>query len=303
MVDITSLIRHEVIVPDLTFISPASMTVWCGATPVFADVDKETWTIDPGSIKDRITKKTRAIVAVHLYGHPCDMDPILAIAQKHGLYVIEDCAEALGAEYKGQKVGTLGDVGTFSFFANKVITTGEGGMVTTNNTVLSDKMTVLRDHGMTPQKRYWHDLAGFNYRLTNLQAAIGLAQMEKIEQILAARMEIVAHYNKHLGPIAGIQLPPAKSWAKNIFWLYSVVIDEEVTGIDRDRLANRLAEYGIDTRPFFYPLHHQPPFPSQADGIFPNADWLAKRGLSLPTSNDIDFETIDRVCHAIKSEL
>lgn len=293
----------EVIIPDLTFVSPASMAIWCGATPVFADVDVKTWTIDPESIAKRITKRTRAIVAVHLYGHPCDMDPILEIAQKHGLFVIEDCAEALGAEYKGRKVGSIGDVGTFSFFANKVITTGEGGMVTTSNPELFEKMIILRDHGMTKDKRYWHELAGFNYRLTNLQAAIGLAQMEKIDHILAARFKIVARYNEHLSQLDGIQLPPEESWAKNIFWLYSVIIDESITGIDRDRLAIRLSEYGVDTRPFFHPLHQQPPFQSEASGAFPNATRLATRGLSLPTSNDIDFATIDKVCHAIKSEL
>ncbi len=291
----------EVIIPDLTFVSPASMAIWCGATPVFADVDRTTWTIDPESIKRRITARTRAIVPVHLYGHPCDMDPILDLAREHKLFVIEDCAEALGAEYKGRKVGTIGDVGTFSFFANKVITTGEGGMVTTNSPELLEKMTLLRDHGMTRDRRYWHERAGFNYRLTNLQAAIGLAQMEHIDQILSFREEIVARYNRQLGPIDGIILPPAEPWAKNIFWLYSIVVDEQVAGIDRDALAARLAEYGIDTRPFFYPLHVQPPFVGEAAGEFPVAGWLAANGLSLPTSNNLTVEEIDKVCSAIAS--
>jgi perosamine synthetase len=291
----------EIIMPDLTFVAPASMVVLCGAKPVFVDVDRTTWTINPTAIEERITPRTKAIVPVHLYGHPCDMDPIMEIAKKHGLYVIEDCAEALGAEYKGRKVGTIGDIGTFSFFANKVITTGEGGMVTTNNSELHRRMQLLRDHGMTRDKRYWHHVAGSNYRLTNLQAAIGLAQMERINGFLEYRNEIVARYDRQLKDIRGITLPPREVWAKNIFWLYSIVIDEKQTGISRDALMAQLAGQGIDSRPFFYPLHQQPPFSSEADRAFPNSDWLALSGLSLPTSNNIKLEDVDKVCAAIHS--
>ncbi|MFZ4855384.1 MAG: aminotransferase class I/II-fold pyridoxal phosphate-dependent enzyme [Desulfuromonadaceae bacterium] len=291
----------EVIIPDLTFAAPASMAVLCGAKPVFVDVDRTTWTMNPAAIEERITSRTKAIVPVHLYGHPCDMDPIMEIAKRHGLYVIEDCAEALGAEYKGQKVGTIGDIGTFSFFANKVITTGEGGMVTTNNHELRNKMQLLRDHGMTREKRYWHHVAGFNYRLTNLQAAIGLAQMEKIHEFLHYRKEIVARYDSQLKDIKGIYIPPRAKWAKNIFWLYSIIIDEKVTGIGRDTLMAHLADQGIDTRPFFYPLHQQPPFIDEFCRYFPNSEWLASAGLSLPTSNNIKLEDIDKVCASIFS--
>jgi perosamine synthetase len=291
----------EVIVPDLTFVAPASMAVLCGAKPVFVDVDRRTWTIDPAAIEDRITSNTKAIVPVHLYGHPCDMDPIMAIARKHNLYVIEDCAEALGAEYKGRKVGTIGDIGTFSFFANKVITTGEGGMVTTSSLDLHRKMQLLRDHGMTREKRYWHQVAGFNYRLTNLQAAIGLAQMERINEFLEYREEIVARYDRQLKDIKGISLPPREKWAKNIFWLYSIIIDENEAGIGREALMAQLAGQGIDTRPFFYPLHSQPPFSYEANRTFPNSDWLASSGLSLPTSNNIKLEDVDKVCADIIS--
>lgn len=291
----------EVIIPDLTFVAPASMAHLCGAQPVFVDVDRTTWTMQPESIEARITAKTRAIVPVHLYGHPCDMDPILAIAKKYNLFVIEDCAEALGAEYKGRKVGTIGDIGTFSFFANKVITTGEGGMVTTNNPDLYRQMLLLRDHGMTKNKRYWHQVAGFNYRLTNLQAAIGLAQMERIDEFLSYREQVVARYNEQLGQLPGIILPPHKEWAKNIYWLYSIVVDEAKAGIDRDGLMAHLAGYGIDTRPFFYPLHEQPPFAAEADKLFPQTEWVAARGLSLPTSNNITLEDVDKVCQAIRS--
>lgn len=291
----------EILVPDLTFISPASMAVLCGATPVFVDVDRKTWTMDPSDIEKRITVRTKAVVPVHLYGHPCDMDPIMEIARRHGLHVIEDCAEALGAEYKGRKVGTIGDIGTFSFFANKVITTGEGGMVTTGNTELYRRMQLLRDHGMARGKRYWHQVTGFNYRLTNLQAAIGLAQMERIDEFLEYREKVVARYEDQLKNIEGIILPPHEIWAKNIYWLYSIIIDEEVTGVTRDSLMAQLTDHGIDTRPLFYPLHQQPPFSATAGRTFPNSDWLAARGLSLPTSNNIMLEDVDKVCAVIRS--
>jgi perosamine synthetase len=291
----------EVILPDLTFVAPASMAVLSGARPVFVDVDRTTWTIDPLAIESCITDRTKAIVPVHLYGHPCDMDPIMEIAKRHGLYVIEDCAEALGAEYKGRKVGTIGDVGTFSFFANKVITTGEGGMVTTNSPDLHRKMQLLRDHGMTREKRYWHQVTGFNYRLTNLQAAIGLAQMEKIDDFLNYRKLIVAHYVRQLKDIKGIVLPPCEPWAKNIYWLYSILIDSELTGIGRDALMDQLAGHGIDSRPLFYPLHQQPPFSAQAERSFPNSVFLSGCGLSLPTSNNIQLKDVEKVCAVIRS--
>ena len=295
--------NHEVIVPDLTFVSPASMALLCGAKPVFVDVDRTTWTMDPASIEERISDRTKAIVPVHLYGHPCDMDPIMDIARRYNLYVIEDCAEALGAEYKGRKVGTLGDIGTFSFFANKVITTGEGGMCCTNNSELNSKMMVLRDHGMRPGRRYWHEVAGYNYRLTNMQAAIGLAQLERIDAFLLSREKIVARYDERFRNLPGITLPPRKEWGKNIFWLYSILIDEELTGINRDALIKILAGHGIDTRPLFHPLHGQPPFYDAGDQNYPNAEWLALHGISLPTWNDISMEDVDKVCEAISSAI
>lgn len=291
----------EVVVPDLTFISPASMALLCGAKPIFADVERSTWTIDPLAIEAQITPRTKAIVVVHLYGHPCDMDPIMEIARRHSLYVIEDCAESLGSRYKGRKVGTIGDIGTFSFFANKVITTGEGGMVITNNPEIHHKMRLLRDHGMSSEKRYWHIVSGFNYRLTNLQAAIGLAQLERIDELLSYREEIVGRYSAQLKEIDGIVLPPQKEWAYNIYWLYSILVDKEVTGIDRDTLMGHLAEHGIDTRPLFYPLHQQPPFSYESGKSFPNTDWLSNSGLSLPTSNNIRLEDVDKVCSVIRS--
>ncbi len=290
----------EVIVPDLTFAAPANTVIHCGAKPVLVDVDQTTWTIDPVALEAKISERTRAIIPVHLYGHPCDMEPIVDIARRYKLSVIEDCAEALGAEYKGNRVGGLGDVGCFSFFANKVITTGEGGMVTTNNPDLYKKMMILRDHGMTKEKRYWHLYPGFNYRMTNLQAAVGLAQMERIDDFLTYRQEVVERYNQHLSEIEGIILPPEAEWAKNIYWLYSIVVDEQQAGIERDDLAAKLADYGIETRPFFYPLHEQPPYRSNQPDEYPVTNWLAASGLSLPTANDIRLEDVDRVCEAIE---
>ncbi len=289
----------EVIVPDLTFGASANAVIHCGAKPVFADVDRNTWTIEPSAIAAKITQRTKAIMPVHLYGHPCDMGPILDIAGRHRLFIVEDCAEALGAEYQGKKVGGLGDAGCFSFFANKVITTGEGGMVTTNNRKLYEKMVSLRDHGMSKEKRYWHLYAGFNYRMTNLQAAIGLAQMERIEDFLKYRLDVVARYNQHLCKVPGICLPPAAEWAKNIYWLYSVIVDEHASMVDRDVIAARLADRGIETRPFFYPLHGQPPYRGDATDSYPVTEWLAPRGLSLPTANGIGLDEVDRVCAAI----
>ncbi|WP_035056078.1 aminotransferase class I/II-fold pyridoxal phosphate-dependent enzyme [Desulfuromonas sp. TF] len=293
----------EVIVPDLTFVAPASMILHTGAKPVLVDVDRRTWTIDPSAVEAAITSRTRAILPVHLYGHPCDMDPLLEIARKHDLYVIEDCAEALGAEYKGRKVGTFGDIGTFSFFANKVITTGEGGMVVTRNPELHHRMMLLRDHGMSRERRYWHLQAGFNYRLTNIQAAIGLAQMERIEKFLAYRDKVIKRYDMQLGGLPGIVLPPREAWGRNIFWLYSILVDETASGIDRDSLMSQLAVYGIDTRPFFHPVHQQPPYADGAAVNCPNSTWLAASGMSLPTSNNISLDDVDRVCKAVRSIL
>ncbi|MDZ4700573.1 MAG: aminotransferase class I/II-fold pyridoxal phosphate-dependent enzyme [Rhodothermales bacterium] len=293
----------EVIVPNLTFGASANAVIHAGAIPVFADVDPDTWTLSAAGVREALSVRTRAIMPVHLYGHPCDMDPIMDLARRHNLFVVEDCAEALGAEYKGRQVGTFGDVGCFSFFANKVITTGEGGMVTTNRRSLHEKMAILRDHGMEKSRRYWHLYAGFNYRMTNIQAAIGLAQMERVDAFLAKRLEIVDRYNRGLGDLPGIILPPEAPWARNIFWLYSILIDESVLGLDRDTLRSVLAEHGIETRNFFCPLHDQPAYIPYAHGDFPVTASLAARGMNLPTSNDLSLEDVDRVCTIIRQSV
>lgn len=289
----------EVIVPDLTFAASANTVIHTGAKPVFVDIDKYTWTIDPKKIEEKLTKNTRAIMPVHLYGHPCDMDPIMEIAAHHELFIVEDCAEALGAKYKGELVGTFGDIACFSFFSNKIITTGEGGMVITKNPDLYEKMLIWRDHGMSKARRYWHEVPGFNYRMTNLQAAVGLAQLEQIDSFLDKRREIAEHYGAHLKGVAGLTLPPEKSWAKNIYWLYSILIDESEVGISRDELIKGLECEGIETRPFFCQLHNQPPYSSDS-GVFPVTEKLAAEGISLPSSTTLLPDEIVRVCENIK---
>jgi perosamine synthetase len=287
----------EVIVPSLSFIATANAVTYTGAKPVFIDSEVQTWNIDPQLIEKAITPRTKAIIPVHLYGHPADMDPILKIARKHKLAVIEDAAEAHGAEYKGQRVGCIGDIGIFSFYGNKIITTGEGGMLVTNNSEIAGKVKLLRDHGMSSTKRYWHPVLGYNYRLTNLQAAIGVAQVERIDSILQAKLAITKRYEEQLKEINGIIRPPQAAWAKNVYWLYSIVITDEF-GMSRDKLMEELNAKHIDSRPFFPPIHTQPIY--QGQERLRVCEDLAQRGLSLPSSADLEEHEVNKVCRAIK---
>ena len=290
----------EVIIPDTTFGASANAVIHVGATPIFVDIDPITFTIDVSKIEASISARTKAIMPVHLYGHPCNMDPLMEIARKYQLKVVEDCAEALGAEYKGHKVGLIGDVGCFSFFANKIITTGEGGMVFCRDPLLMERMALLRDHGMSKQRRYWHLEAGFNFRMTNMQAALGLAQMERIDNFLKQRDSLVSRYNERLSPLNGINLPHTAPWARNIHWLYTITVDSQVAGFDRDYLATALLEAGIETRQVFPPLHVQPAYGSAPFGGYPVSEKLAREGMSLPTSNGLDLESVDLICDAIE---
>jgi perosamine synthetase len=273
--------------------------VHCGATPVFVDIDPSCWNIDPNKIEAAITPRTKAIMPVHLYGHPCDMDPILEIARRLNLYVVEDCAEALGARYKGEPVGILGDVGCFSFFSNKVITTGEGGMVISRNRELKEEMLILRDHGMSRGRRYWHEVVGYNYRMTNLQAAIGLAQLEQIELFLNKRKSLAQSYTAGLKDLPGLTLPPALPWAETVCWMYSILVNAEEAGISRDNLMLALKREGIETRPFFYPLHLMPPYRSN-DRDYPVSEAVSSEGISLPSSNKLSLSETERVTDTIK---
>ena len=293
----------EVIVPTFTMAATVFAIVYTGAKPVLVDSEIETWNIDTDKIEARITKNTKAILPVHIYGHPCDMDPILDVARRYGLYVIEDAAEAHGAEYKGTIVGKLGDIGCFSFYANKIITTGEGGMLVTNNDEIAERARLLKDLAFSKEKRFLHTEIGFNYRMTNIQAAIGLAQLEKIGDLILRRRRNADIYNSILQDVGGIRLPPQKDWAKNVYWMYSIMVKDDF-GIGRDELMQRLREDGIETRAFFVPMHRQPVF--KDDGLFngeayPVADDLALRGLYLPSGSGLAEEQIKHVCEAIKN--
>jgi perosamine synthetase len=287
----------EVIVPDLTYIASANAVTYCGATPVLVDVDPVTWTIDPDDVARKITPATKAIMPVHLYGHPANMDPLRALAGHHEVSIVEDAAEAHGAEYRRQRTGSLGTLATFSFFGNKIITTGEGGMITTDDDDLAQRIRLLRGQGMDPQRRYWFPVVGYNYRLTNIQAAIGLAQLERIDWFLKRRRQVADWYSEYLAG-TGLTLPAEASWAKNVFWLYSVCVP---AGIDRDELMRQLAEEGIETRPFFHPLHRLPPyFDSRGDASFPVTSSIADRGLNLPSAASLDEADVAYITRALK---
>jgi perosamine synthetase len=289
----------EVIVPTLTYVATANAVAYCGARPVFVDSEPDTWNIDPRQVEKAISPHTRGIIVVHLYGHPVDMDPILQIARKKGLFVIEDAAEAHGAEYCGRRIGSLGDIATFSFYGNKIITTGEGGMVTTNDETLANRIRQLKCQGMDPQKRYWFPVVGYNYRMTNIQAAIGLAQLEKVDWHINRRREIAGWYRDLLWDQPGITLPVEKPWAKNVYWMTSIVLQEGFP-YGRDEVMMLLAERGIETRPFFYPMHVLPMYRDLTVGqVFPVADYLARQGINLPSSAGLAGDDVCYICQAL----
>jgi len=292
--------KDEVIVPALTFASVANVILYTGAKPVFVDSHPNYWCINPSKLEEKITQKTKAIIPVHLYGNPCNMDTITKIAKDHDLYVIEDCAEAHGAEYKDRKVGTFGDIACFSFYGNKIITTGEGGMCLTNDEDLAKKMRLLRDHGMNVEKRYWHEVVGFNYRMTNLQAALGVAQLEKIDTFIERKRKIAKLYNSLFKDVRGVAPHPEMPWAKNVYWLYSLLIDNKGYGISRDELMAKLAENGVETRRFFYPMHLMPPYKRYAVNCrFPIAEKLSSSGINLPSSVKLTEKKIYEVAQLI----
>jgi perosamine synthetase len=285
----------KVLVPSLGFISVANVVTYVGAEPVFVDSHPNYWCIDPSKIK--IDKQTKAIIAVHLYGHPCDMDKIMAIAKDHKLHVIEDCAEAHGAEYKGRKTGTFGIISCFSFYGNKIITTGEGGMCLTDDEELSEKMKILRDHGMNPNKKYWHDIIGFNYRMTNLQAAIGVAQLKKIDRLVNKKREIATIYKELLKDLPSVVPAPEMPWAKSVYWLYSILVEKTL----RNKALEHFAKQGIEARPFFYPSHILPPYKSSLQ--LPIAEELSASGLNLPSGTSLSKNQIRAVTKSLKEVL
>ena len=268
----------EVIVPTLTYIASVNAIRYVGATPVFCDSHPDTWQMDPADVERRITSRTRAVMAVHLYGGACDMQALADICRRHGLKLIEDCAEAIGTRIDGRHVGTFGDVATFSFFGNKTITTGEGGMVVCGDAVVDDRIRRLRGQGLAPNREYWHDMVGYNYRMTNICAAIGLAQLERVDEILARKAALAADYRQALGSLPlGFQanLPGEVS----SHWMVTVLVP---TAEAREPVRQALAEAGIETRPVFYPIHTMPMYcDGQPD--FPVAQGIAARGINLPS--------------------
>jgi perosamine synthetase len=287
----------EVIVPDLTYVASANTVTYCGARPVLVDVDPATWTLSPEAVARAITPATKAIMPVHIYGHPADMDPLRELAERHDLALVEDAAESHGAEYRGRRTGGLGRVATFSFYGNKIITTGEGGMVTTDDDDLARRMRLLRGQGMDPERRYWFPAVGYNYRMTNVQAAIGLAQLERVDWFIERRREVAAWYSRHLAD-AGLLLPAQADWATNVYWLYSVCVP---AGVDRDLIMQQMAAEGVETRPFFHPIHRLPPyFDPQGDARFPVTTDLAARGLNLPSSANLVEDDVVRVSELLK---
>lgn len=291
----------EVIVPSLTFIATANAVRYTGATPVFADCEMDTWNLDPIEVRRKITPRTRAIIVVHLYGQPAKMDEVMELAGQYGLKVVEDAAQAHGATYKGKPVGVLGHLGCFSFFGNKIITTGEGGMVVTNDVHLSERLRVLRDHGMDPDRRYWHPWIGFNYRMTNLQAAVGCAQMERADDILATKRKVAEWYFDGLSALEVLTLPPRNDWSRSVYWMFSVLINESETTITRDQLLAELKERKVEGRPFFHPIHRMPPY--EAGLSLPHTEELSLRGLNLPSYVGITETEVRLVCADLRSIL
>jgi len=286
----------EVLCPDLTFIAPANMIRLAGATPVLVDVEPGSWAIDPVRLAEKISVRSRAIIVVHPFGHAADMDPILTLAERHGLKVIEDNAEAPGGRYRGRLLGTIGDVSCYSFFANKIITSGEGGMVMTRDSTLDKALRVRRDHGMSRERRYFHEVVGYNYRMTNMQAAVGLAQFERLDAITAERAEQAERY-RHLLADPRIAWRPSQPWCDPVHWLATITLRRAEL---RDPLLAHLKREGIDCRQMVFPVHTAVPYASShADADFPVSMDISFRSLHLPSSTSLESADLERVCDAV----
>jgi perosamine synthetase len=289
----------EVVLPAFTMIATANAVRYTGATPVLVDSERDTWNLDTARIDTAVTARTKGIIVVHTYGHPVDLDPVLDVARRRGLWVLEDAAEAHGATYRGQPAGSIGQAASFSFYANKIITTGEGGMVTTNDPEIARLARRLRDHAFSDERHFWHKYVGFNYRMTNMQAAVGLAQTERLEELVRIRRDNAARYSAQLKRIPGLTLPVERPWARNVYWMYGVVV-EDGFGISRDELRRRLARRGIETRTFFIPIHLQPIYYELFRGQrFPVAEELCRRGLYLPSGATLTEAEVAYVCEAV----
>jgi perosamine synthetase len=293
----------EVLVPSLTYVATANAVRYVGAEPVFVDVDPQTWCMNPTLIEEKINRRTKGIIPVHLYGHPADMDAINHIAAIHGLWVVEDAAEAHLAKYKGQTVGGLGRVATFSFYGNKVFTSGEGGAITLDDPQLELRIRTLRGQGVDPNRQYYFPVTGYNFRLTNLACALLCAQLERSLEIMEKRRQIFQLYLEMLNGIPGIEFQPIAPWAETSPWLFSIVVEKNEYGKTRDELISLLAESGIETRPFFIGLHHLPPFREESrhrNEILPETDYLSANGLNLPTFTTLTEEDIARISNLVR---
>lgn len=293
----------EVILPSFTIISCATAVIRAGCVPVLVDCEPDTWCLDVEEAARKITKRTRAIMPVHMYGHMAEMGPLMDLAARHGLAVIEDAAEAHGAEQDGRRAGGIGTVGCFSFYSNKIVTSGEGGMVVTNDSSVAERMRSLRNLCFDENKRFQHSEIGHNFRLTNVQAAIGLAQAERIEESVAQKRRMAARYVERLKDVRGLQLPVERSGTKNVYWMFGLVLDDAL-GFDAATLAARLKTEGIETRPFFVGMHEQPAL--RARGLFageryPVTERISRRGLYLPSGLTLSEGDIDRVCAAVRA--
>jgi perosamine synthetase len=304
----------EVIVPTFTIISCATAVVYNGGVPVLVDSDPGTWCMDVDELARKITSRTRAIMPVHIYGHPVDMDAVVRLAETHGLSIVEDAAEVHGAEYLAgrdgdqpawRRCGSFGAVSCFSFYANKLITTGEGGMLLTDDRTIAEHARSLRNLCFQPARRFFHETLGFNFRLTNLQAALGLAQLGRIDEIVARKRWMGAAYNRGLKGVPGLQLPTEEPWARNVYWMYGVVLTKDAR-MDALTFAAALRERGVETRPFFLGMHEQPAL--QSRGLFRNerypvAEMLARQGLYLPSGLALTEAQLSRVCEVVREVL
>lgn len=295
----------EVVLPAFTIISPAQSVVRAGGVPVLVDSDPLTWQMDAAQVEARITPRTRAILVVHIYGHPADMDPIVALARRHGLAVIEDAAEVHGARYKGRPCGGIGDISTFSFYANKLVTTGEGGMVLVRDRAQAERLRSMRNLCFQPGRRFFHEALGYNFRMTNVQAAMGVGQVERIAGTVARKREIAHAYDAALSGLASIRLPVEMPWAESVYWVYGIVLGDDRAD-DAEAVMSRLKSRGVETRPFFLGMHEQPVF--RRMGLFggesyPVAERLARRGFYVPNGLGLTTEQQETVVSALREAL
>jgi perosamine synthetase len=285
----------EVIVPTLTYIAAVNAIAYTGATPVFVDSLADTWQMDPADVRRKITPRTKAIMAVHLYGHPCDMNALTALASEHDLFLIEDCAESFGSRYQERHPGTFGDIATFSFFGNKTITTGEGGMVITDDKTLYERAKHFKGQGLAAHREYWHDVIGYNYRMTNICAALGLAQLERANETVAAKRRLAETYRRELTGLP-VEMHGEAANATHNYWMVSILVKN---ASDRDPLRNYLRERGIETRPLFYPAHTMPMYATRYHS-HPVAENLAWRGINLPSWPGLSLEQVREITGAIR---